>query len=87
MTILLYCRRKKWDLNGVSVACILDEHDSSILNKTAQEQTSIGLISVSINIKSNLDQSQLSRIESISAKCPVHKVLERSYDISHTIES
>ena len=87
MTILLYCRRKKWDLNGVSVTCILDENDSPVLNKAAQEQTSIGSISVSINIKSDLDQSQISRIESISAKCPVHKALERSYDISHNIKS
>jgi len=87
MTILLYCRRKKWVLNGVSVTCILDEKDASILNKAEQEQTSTGSISVGINIKSNLDQCQISRIESIAAKCPVHKALERSYDISHNIKS
>ncbi|MQG39102.1 MAG: OsmC family protein [SAR202 cluster bacterium] len=87
MTILLYCRRKNWDLIGISVTCILDENHARILNKTEQEQTAIGTISVTINLKSNLGPDQISKIENISAKCPVHKALERSYDISHKIES
>ena len=54
MTILLYCRRKKWELLGISVTCILDETDESILAKNEEAQSSIGNISVSIKLDSNL---------------------------------
>ena len=87
MTILLYCRRKKWEVLGISVTCILDETDESILAKNEEAQSSIGNISVSIKLDSNLDEYQISRIESISARCPVHKILCHSYAISHHIET
>ena len=86
MTILLYCRRKKWELLGVSVTCILDEIDESVLANNERAQSSIGNISVSIKLDSNLDEYQISRIEGISARCPVHKILGHSYEISHNIE-
>ena len=86
MTILLYCRRKKWELLGVSVTCILDEIDESVLANNEKAQSSIGNISVSIKLDSNLDEYQISRIEGISARCPVHKSLGHSYEISHNIE-
>ena len=87
MTILLYCRRKKWELLGVSVTCILDETDESILAKNEEAQSAIGNISVSIKLDSNLDEYQISRIEDISSRCPVHKILAHSYEISHNIET
>tara|TARA_B100000949_G_C14224231_1_gene425948 strand:- start:663 stop:926 length:264 start_codon:yes stop_codon:yes gene_type:complete len=87
MTILLYCRRKNWELLGVSVTCILDEIDGSVLAKNEEAQSSIGNISVSIKLDSNLDEYQISRIEDISSRCPVHKILAHSYEISHNIET
>ena len=87
MTILLYCRRKKWELLKVSVTCILDEIDGSVLAKNEEAQSAIGNISVSIKLESNLDEYQISRIEDISSRCPVHKILAHSYEISHNIET
>ena len=69
------------------MTCILDETDESILAKNEEAQSSIGNISVSIKLDSNLDEYQISRIESISARCPVHKILCHSYAISHHIET
>ena len=87
MTILLYCRRKKWELFKVSVTCILDEIDGSVSAKNEQAQSTIGNISVSIKLESNLDEYQISRIKDISSRCPVHKILAHSYEISHNIET
>ncbi len=69
------------------MTCILDEIDESVLAKNAEAQSSIGNISVSIKLDSNLDEYQISRIESISARCPVHKILRHSFEISHNIET
>lgn len=68
------------------MTCILDEIDESVLAKNAEAQSSIGNISVSIKLDSNLDEYQISRIEGISARCPVHKILGHSYEIRHNIE-
>lgn len=68
------------------MTCILDEIDESVLANNEKAQSSIGNISVSIKLDSNLDEYQISRIEGISARCPVHKILGHSYEISHNIE-
>ena len=83
MTLQLYAKRKKWDLENVEVHInYFREHQldcMDCLDKTAKIDT----FDLSIKVTGNLDESQLKKLMEIAKKCPVHKTLTSTIQI-HT---
>ena len=78
MTLKMYARRKKWNLQSVDVhlshskihaddcACDLSGDDKGRLDK----------INRLIDVRGDLDDQQIKRLLQIADRCPVHKTLE-----------
>ena len=78
MTLKMYARRKKWDLQSVDVHlshekihaadcdCELEGDDKGRLDK----------VNRLIDVRGNLDDEQVQRLLEIADRCPVHKTLE-----------
>ncbi len=73
MTLRLYADRKEWPLERVRV-------------ELRHEQGSDGLIIHRLlTLVGSLDDEQRARLETIAAKCPVHKALTGPIDIQTTL--
>jgi putative redox protein len=76
MTSMLYARRKGWPLEKVTVRL----RQRRIYAKDCQEcaegaEGFIHRIERAVNFEGNLTNEQLSRLQEIAHKCPVHKTL------------
>lgn len=76
MTIQMYSRRKKWDLDEVRV--FLDHHkvhreDSAHSEKT---ESKVSQFTRKISLDGDLDADQRQRLLEIANRCPVHRTLE-----------
>ena len=82
MTLHMYARRKKWDLQEVQVhvdhekiyaedceTCLSDENDET-------KKAKIDHLTRSLEIKGDLDETQRARLLEIANRCPVHRTLE-----------
>ncbi len=76
MTIEMYARRKKWDVQGVDIrvrrAPSEDAHVPHLLNKE-------------IRLTGELDQSQRERLGEIADKCPVHRMVTEGVTVRSRI--
>lgn len=77
MTIRMYARRKGWDLSGINV----DVSHS----KTHAEGQKIDNFIRKITLLGELDADQRARLLEIADKCPVHKTLESSAQVTTTL--
>ena len=75
MTLLMYVRRKGWDVEDVSVHLT---HDRVHAEDCAQAEDEAGLIDCinrEISIRGKLSEEQKERLLEIAQRCPVHKTL------------
>ncbi len=75
MTIVLYARRKGWEVRGVTVEL---EHDRIHARDCEDCETSEGFldrIRKRITVDGPLHEEQRARLEEISRRCPVQKTL------------
>jgi putative redox protein len=81
LTILLYARRKGWDVDGVSVRAnhervvVAEEIDGEQIRKKAER------IVQEIALQGNLDEDQRARLIEIAGKCPVHRTMTGDLEI------
>jgi uncharacterized OsmC-like protein len=76
MTVVLYARRKQWPLEKVTVR--LQQNQVHIKDCKECDQNSDGYvhrIERSVSFEGNLAPEQISRLQEISHKCPVHRTL------------
>lgn len=66
ITSRMYARRKGWPLEGVSVVVHRDERD---------ERQGVYRLDVEMTFHGELDDEQRARLEEISHKCPVHRLM------------
>ena len=72
-TILLYCKRKKWSIKVKNINLdLLEERDSKVLRQT---------INTNLYLTGLVSEEQLYRLECIANKCPIHKILHKSFNI------
>jgi putative redox protein len=75
MTIVLYCRRKQWPLEGVTVRL---RHSRIYARDCEDCETAEGMldqIESEIQLAGPLDSEQRSRVLEIAGRCPVHRTL------------
>ncbi|RTR05117.1 OsmC family protein [Halomonas nitroreducens] len=66
ITAQMYARRKDWPLDGVSVVVNRDERD---------ERHGVYRLDVAMTFHGALDAAQRTRLEEISDKCPIHRLM------------
>jgi putative redox protein len=72
-TLVMYARRKGWDLGEVSVDV---DYDHRATPRTAE---------VAIHLGGELDDEQLERLEKVAASCPVRRAFETGIEFSESI--
>jgi len=75
MTLHMYARRKKWDLQ--EVVCHINHHKNyeEALAATNEKPQKIDIFSRSITLIGDLDETQRTRLLEIADRCPVHRTL------------
>ncbi len=76
MTLQMYARRKKWDLQEVNVHISYHRSYKEDCAACPDSDRRIHSFEIEIDVKGNLDQSQLDRLHEIAQKCPVHRTLK-----------
>ncbi|MFD0931186.1 alpha/beta fold hydrolase [Psychroflexus salinarum] len=79
MTLHVYARHKKWELEEVYVHV---DHEKRKVENENGKTTQKDFFYKKVEIKGNLDESQIKRLYEIGDRCPVHKTLESDIDIS-----
>jgi putative redox protein len=76
MTVTLYARRKGWPLEQVTVRLHQARmHSKDCAECTQKEDVYVHRIQRSVSFTGNLSDEQLTRLQEIARKCPVHKAL------------
>jgi len=87
MTLLMYARRKGWDLAEVSVHLTHDRVHAEDSQDAESEGGKVELITRDISLRGDLSQEQQQRLMEIAGRCPVHKTLTGSPQVIDTIIS
>ncbi len=75
MTLQMYARRKKWDLQKVIVHLEHYKDYAQDMANTEADQSKIDHFDRLIELEGDLDQQQRQRLLEIADKCPVHRTL------------
>ncbi len=75
MTMQMYARRKKWDLQSVKVHISYDKNYKEDCEDCIESDKKIDLFSSELEFEGNLDAKQKERLKEIANKCPVHRTL------------
>lgn len=81
MTVLLYARRKKWDLQAVQVDLSNERAYGRDCEECDEHPARMERISVRMRFEGALDETQRQRLKEIAGRCPVHQTLIGRIDI------
>jgi putative redox protein len=73
-TLVMYARRKEWDLAGVEVAVDYDHRSTP------------RRFHVAVELTGELSAEQLERLEHVAASCPVRRAIEAGIEFEETVE-
>jgi putative redox protein len=76
ITIEMYAKRKKWNVDGLEVDC----------DYTAAERGSPTNFTLVMRMPAHLSEDQVERLQIIAAKCPVHRTLEGEVVFDERVE-
>lgn len=76
MTVMVYARRKQWQVTGVTVRLRQRRmHAKDCVDCMHTREGYIHQIERSVSIEGDLDDAQRARLHEIAHKCPVHRTL------------
>ncbi len=75
MTLRMYANHKKWDLSDVRVELSHARDHGPDCERCEEPGQVIDVISRTVRLEGNLDESQRNRLLEIADRCPVHKTL------------
>lgn len=88
MTVTLYARRKSWPLERVTVQLRTERvHAKDCAECTRSTEGFVHRIQRKVTFEGNLTDEQRARLDEISHKCPVHKMLTSEIVISDLKET
>jgi putative redox protein len=76
ITIEMYAKRKKWNVDGLEVDC----------DYTPAERGSPTNFKLVMRMPAHLSEEQVERLQIIAAKCPVHRTLEGEVQFDERVE-
>lgn len=84
MTVSMYARRKKWNLDHVSVSLSQKRiHAKDCETCASKDDAFIHRINVSVKLEGDLTDEQHKRLLEIAKKCPVKKTLTSEIIVSY----
>ena len=87
MTMMMYARRKGWELERVEVELETYKiHAKDCEDCESDPDAKVDIINVELKVEGNLTPEQIQRLEEISERCPVHRTLTGEVKIRTTIE-
>ena len=84
MTLHVYAKHKKWDLQEVKVHV---DHEKKKVEQKDGNTIQQDVLTKKIEIFGNLDESQIKRLVEIGDRCPIHKTLHSDLQISSELIS
>lgn len=81
MTIQMYARRKKWDVQNVKVSIDYGKDHAIDCENCEDDSSKIDTFNRTIELEGDLDDKQRQRLLQVADKCPVHKTLETKTQI------
>lgn len=81
MTIQMYARRKKWQVDNVSVNVKHFKDHAIDCENCEDDSAKIDTFSLEIQLEGNLSEVQKKKLIDIGKKCPVHKTLTSTIQI------
>lgn len=76
MTVMMYARRKGWQLENIEVSLETYKiHAKDCEDCESNPDAKVDIIEVSLKLQGNLAPEQIQRLEEISERCPVHRTL------------
>lgn len=85
MTMQMYARRKKWDLQEAKVHLAYDRSYKDDCEACSREERTLHNIDKVIELKGNLNQKQRERLLEIASRCPVHLTLKKGVVFNSTL--
>jgi putative redox protein len=76
ITLEMYAKRKGWELGDVEVECEYEQAD----------RDSPTLFKLNLRLPSGLSEEQVERLDTIAAKCPVHRTLQGDCSFEQRVE-
>lgn len=87
MTIQMYARRKKWQVDNVETHVSYSKKHSEDCENCENDSSKIDHFEREIMLKGNLEESQINRLLEIADKCPVHRTLSSKASISTRLKN
>lgn len=76
MTVIMYARRKGWQLERIEVRLETYKiHAKDCEDCESNPDAKVDMIDVELKFEGNLTLEQIQRLEEISERCPVHRTL------------
>ena len=76
MTVIMYARRKGWQLERIEVELeTYKVHAKDCDDCESNPDAKVDIIDVELKVEGNLTLEQIQRLEEISERCPVHRTL------------
>jgi len=85
MTVQMYAKRKKWDLENIEVHTKYSKTHALDCKNCEDNSAKIDTFNRAIKITGDLDEKQIKRLLEIADKCPVHKTLHSETQIVTTL--
>ena len=85
MTVLMYARRKGWDVAECSVHLTHDRVHAKDSEDSEEGSGRVELIKREISLRGKLSEEQKERLLEIAARCPVHRTLTGSPKVMDSI--
>ena len=82
MTLQMYARRKKWDLQEVKVHLSFSRSYREDCEHCDKNDRRLETFDREIELRGNLDEKQIARLLEIADRCPVHRTLEANAHIT-----
>jgi len=86
MTMLMYARRKGWDIQDIEIDLSHEKIHAQDCETCETKTGKLDKITRDIKIKGNISDEQLNRLLEIAEKCPVHRTLTSENVITDHIE-
>jgi len=86
MTLQMYARRKKWDLQEVNVHLSFDRSYREDCEHCDEKDRRLETFEREIIVTGDLDQKQIDRLLEIANRCPVHRTLEAGATVTTKLE-
>lgn len=86
MTMLMYARRKGWDLKDIEIDLSHEKMHAEDCETCETKTGRLDKITRNIRVKGDLNEEQKNKLLEIAEKCPVHRTLTNENVIVDNIE-